>query len=191
MHNTVDQRITAAAEYLDGARRRKVGELPPSLLVRECAELRRLLGQVLDVIGEHQAPGATEVTGPFETERQARAASLYARSGPQGASPAGGIRTCNLADLAVGVSGLPLSGYDRDLRLHPPGVPAVCQQGAAMTTDLQPGIQVYLAILRPGAEIRPTLRLRMGLNRETTGPFRFGRGQRAAWRSASTALRPR
>lgn len=48
--NESDVRVTAAREFLDGARRRKVTELPPSLLIRECAELRRLLGQVLDVI---------------------------------------------------------------------------------------------------------------------------------------------
>jgi hypothetical protein len=47
---TADQRVETAREYLDGARRRKVTELPPSLLMRECAELRRLLGQVLDVL---------------------------------------------------------------------------------------------------------------------------------------------
>jgi hypothetical protein len=47
---TADLRVTTAREFLDGARRRKVTELPPSLLVRECAELRRQLAQVLDVI---------------------------------------------------------------------------------------------------------------------------------------------
>lgn len=49
---TADQRITAAAEVLAGARRRKGSTLPPSVLVREDAELRRQLGQVLDVIAE-------------------------------------------------------------------------------------------------------------------------------------------
>jgi hypothetical protein len=49
---TADQRVTSAREYLDGARRHKVTELPPSLLIRECAELRRLLGQALDVLGQ-------------------------------------------------------------------------------------------------------------------------------------------
>jgi hypothetical protein len=38
------------SEYLHGARKRKVNQLPPSILVRECAELRRQLGQTLDVI---------------------------------------------------------------------------------------------------------------------------------------------
>ncbi len=50
---TADQRAGLAREYLTGARKRKVDQLPPSLLMRECAELRRLLGQCLDVI-EHQ-----------------------------------------------------------------------------------------------------------------------------------------
>jgi hypothetical protein len=47
---SADQRVTSAREFLAGARRRKVDQLPPSLLMRECAELRRLLGQVLDVL---------------------------------------------------------------------------------------------------------------------------------------------
>jgi hypothetical protein len=60
---TADARVTTAREYLDGARRRKVTELPPTLLIRECAELRRLLGQVLDAIGE----GALLTTDQLET----------------------------------------------------------------------------------------------------------------------------
>jgi hypothetical protein len=47
---SADQPVTNARDYLDGARRRKVAELPPSLLMRECAELRRLLGQVLGLL---------------------------------------------------------------------------------------------------------------------------------------------
>jgi hypothetical protein len=49
-HTTTDQRLVSAREFLTGARRRKVAELPPSLLMREDAELRRQLGQVLDVV---------------------------------------------------------------------------------------------------------------------------------------------
>jgi len=49
---TADQPATGAREYLDCARQRKVTELPPSLLIPECAELRRLLGQLLDVLGQ-------------------------------------------------------------------------------------------------------------------------------------------
>jgi hypothetical protein len=52
---SADQRVNAAREYLTSARRRKVGDLPPSVLTRECAELRRLLGQVLDVADDYEA----------------------------------------------------------------------------------------------------------------------------------------
>ena len=50
-----DQRATYAREFLAGARRRKVAELPPSILVRELAECRRQLGQLLDVLNEQAA----------------------------------------------------------------------------------------------------------------------------------------
>jgi hypothetical protein len=49
---SADQRVELAREYLASIRRQHVDELPPSVLVRECAELRRLLGQVLAVIAE-------------------------------------------------------------------------------------------------------------------------------------------
>ena len=39
------------------ARKRKVDQLPPSVLMREDAELRRVLGQVLDVIAERERTG--------------------------------------------------------------------------------------------------------------------------------------
>jgi hypothetical protein len=55
---SADQRVTSAREFLSGARRRKVDQLPPSLLMRECAELRRLLGQVLDVLAAHRDAAA-------------------------------------------------------------------------------------------------------------------------------------
>ncbi|HTW00240.1 MAG TPA: hypothetical protein VMF87_08050 [Streptosporangiaceae bacterium] len=51
-HLSRDQRIVYAREFLAGARKRKVAELPPSVLIREDAELRRVLGQLLDVISE-------------------------------------------------------------------------------------------------------------------------------------------
>jgi hypothetical protein len=54
-HRAADPRIQAAREFLAGARTRKVSELPPSLLVREVAELRRLLGQMRDIIGDYEA----------------------------------------------------------------------------------------------------------------------------------------
>jgi hypothetical protein len=49
---TSDHRVTYAREWLTGSRRRKVAELPPSILMRELAEARRQLGQVLDVVRE-------------------------------------------------------------------------------------------------------------------------------------------
>jgi len=51
-HQTTDQRVVYARDFLTGARRRKVAELPPSVLVRELAECRRQLGQILDVLDE-------------------------------------------------------------------------------------------------------------------------------------------
>jgi len=55
---TGDMRVTAAREYLDAIRPYKVSTRPLSVLQREAAELRRMLGQVLDV-AEHQAPALT------------------------------------------------------------------------------------------------------------------------------------
>jgi hypothetical protein len=52
---TADQRVEIAHDYLASVRRHKVTALPPSVLVRECAELRRQLGQVLDLISEQVA----------------------------------------------------------------------------------------------------------------------------------------
>ena len=55
---TADQRIPQAREFLAGARKRRVTELPPSVLVRELAECGRQLGQVLDVIAQGAVLGA-------------------------------------------------------------------------------------------------------------------------------------
>jgi hypothetical protein len=49
-----DQRATYAREWLAGARRRKVAELPPPVLARELAEARRVLGQVLDLVTDYE-----------------------------------------------------------------------------------------------------------------------------------------
>ncbi|HCU96529.1 MAG TPA: hypothetical protein DHU96_28945 [Actinobacteria bacterium] len=57
---TPDQRVPMAREYLNGARRRRVTTLPPSILVRECAELRRQLGQVLNAIDDQADDDGTE-----------------------------------------------------------------------------------------------------------------------------------
>jgi hypothetical protein len=49
---TADQRVIAAREFLDAIRPYKVADRPISVLQREDAELRRMLGQVLDVVTE-------------------------------------------------------------------------------------------------------------------------------------------
>jgi hypothetical protein len=49
-----DERAELAARFLAEARQRSVDQLAPTLLMRECAELRRLLGQVLAVLAERQ-----------------------------------------------------------------------------------------------------------------------------------------
>jgi hypothetical protein len=57
----VDQRIALAAEYLAEVRQTSVEQLPPSVLAREVAELRRQLGAVLDVIyGQDDQDDGTE-----------------------------------------------------------------------------------------------------------------------------------
>jgi hypothetical protein len=54
----VDQRITTAREYLAAAQQRDVLHLPPSALLRECAELRRQLAAVLAAVdGQADAEG--------------------------------------------------------------------------------------------------------------------------------------
>jgi hypothetical protein len=71
-----DSRVTQAREYLTHIRRVKVTGLPVSVLERECAELRRNLGQLLDVLDSRdedvsilaaavldQAEAANEVAG--------------------------------------------------------------------------------------------------------------------------------
>jgi hypothetical protein len=47
-----DERAELARRFLAEARQRSVEALAPSLLMRECAELRRLLGQVLGILAE-------------------------------------------------------------------------------------------------------------------------------------------
>jgi hypothetical protein len=78
---SADQRVTAAREFLAGARRRKVDQLPPTLLMRECAELRRLLGQVLDVLAaQRDAAGRLDeiraVLAVFDWEHHDRQIAL-------------------------------------------------------------------------------------------------------------------
>ncbi|HEV8279788.1 MAG TPA: hypothetical protein VGQ26_29425 [Streptosporangiaceae bacterium] len=52
---SADQRVELARQFLAEAQQRSVEQMPPSLLMREAAELRRLLGQVLGVLAERQA----------------------------------------------------------------------------------------------------------------------------------------
>ena len=52
--SAADQRAELARRYLAEARQRSVEQMPPVLLMREVAELRRLLGQVLDVLAERR-----------------------------------------------------------------------------------------------------------------------------------------
>ena len=52
-----DERAELARRFLAEARQRPVDQLPPTLLMRECAELRRLLGQVLGLLAERQDEG--------------------------------------------------------------------------------------------------------------------------------------
>jgi hypothetical protein len=49
---SADQRAELARQFLAEARQRSVDQLPPTVLMREVAELRRLLGQVLAVLAE-------------------------------------------------------------------------------------------------------------------------------------------
>jgi len=88
---TGHERAELAREYLASVRQHKVTELPPSVLVRECAELRRQLGQVLDAIGQPAGPGTTypepgaQPTGPDGT--YPRPDVPPAGSGPAPAGP--------------------------------------------------------------------------------------------------------
>jgi hypothetical protein len=49
---TADPRAVQAREFLEYRKSRTLAELPQSVLVREAAELRRLVGHLLDLIDE-------------------------------------------------------------------------------------------------------------------------------------------
>jgi hypothetical protein len=51
---SADERAELARAYLAEVSATSVEQLPPSVLMRECAELRRLLGQVLGVLAGRQ-----------------------------------------------------------------------------------------------------------------------------------------
>ena len=71
------------------------------------------------------APAPAPVLGPFGTEREAYAASLWAKAGQD----AGSIRTANLADLTAecGGAGITLSGYDERIIEWLSVAPSRCQ----------------------------------------------------------------
>jgi hypothetical protein len=78
-----DERAELARRYLAEARQRDVEQLPPSLLMRECAELRRLLGQVLAVLADRQVDmrqlaGIRAVLDGFDWEFDDRQLALEA-----------------------------------------------------------------------------------------------------------------
>jgi Flp pilus assembly protein TadB len=52
---TADPRLTAAREYIGHARGLQIGQVPHPALQRIAAELRRQLGQVLNVVDEASA----------------------------------------------------------------------------------------------------------------------------------------
>ncbi|HEV8274891.1 MAG TPA: hypothetical protein VGQ26_04235 [Streptosporangiaceae bacterium] len=78
---SADQRAETARDYLTAARKRSVEQMPPSLLMRECAELRRLLGQVFGVLAERQAETSRlaeirDVLAAFDWEHHDRQLAL-------------------------------------------------------------------------------------------------------------------
>src|SRR5258708_37733147 len=56
-----DQRVAHAREFLDAIRPYKVADRPHSVLMREDADLRRFVGQLLDVISEQARPGSVRI----------------------------------------------------------------------------------------------------------------------------------
>ena len=76
-----DDRIELARRFLAEAQRRSVEQMPPTLLMREVAELRRLLASVLGVLAERQAEtrqlaGIRAVLAAFDWEFDDRQIAL-------------------------------------------------------------------------------------------------------------------
>jgi hypothetical protein len=102
---TADPRLTAAAEFLAHARRRKIAELPPSVLAREDAELRRQLGIVL-----HAVTGTGDLRGHDDIIGQAlRDGIRYQREHREVEDWPGQI---GLYRWTAAVFGLPLAGAE-------------------------------------------------------------------------------
>jgi hypothetical protein len=79
----VDQRIQSAREYLAVVERTDVLHMPPSALLRECAELRRQLAAVLAAVdGQADAAGRLarirQVLAEFDWEFHDRQLALEA-----------------------------------------------------------------------------------------------------------------
>jgi hypothetical protein len=78
----VDQRITLARQYLAEVSGTSVEALPPSVLMRECAELRRQLGNVLAVAERQtetrQLAEIREILAHFDWEFHDRQLALEA-----------------------------------------------------------------------------------------------------------------
>jgi len=76
-----DERAEQAARFLEQARQRSVEQMPPTLLMREVAELRRLLASVLAILAERQAEtrqlaGIRAVLAAFDWEHSDRQLAL-------------------------------------------------------------------------------------------------------------------
>jgi hypothetical protein len=110
---SADQRVELAREYLAGARQRDINYMPPSRMMAELAETRRQFGQVLAAVADRGASDAT-VTGPYETERQAHAASRWEEQGRPELEGRPGIPEANLAQLmdACADAGIAVGAYD-------------------------------------------------------------------------------
>jgi hypothetical protein len=88
-----DQRVILAREYLAGVSQQHVDQLPPSVLVRECAELRRQFGQVLTAVAD-QPTALTEaqqgtILAALSDAVSYRTVGAHARCEPCMAHPAG------------------------------------------------------------------------------------------------------
>lgn len=88
-------RITAAREFLDYACRSKVTDLPPTVLARECAELRNQLRAVLGAATRSAAQQAMLVQVFADAIRYRESRSADGCSHPA-ASAAGGCPACVL-----------------------------------------------------------------------------------------------
>lgn len=133
---TADQRAANAREYLASVRQHKVTALPPSVLVRECAELRRQLGQVLDAIGQIDGPEGGRlaairgVLDAFDWEHDDRQLALerieQIAGGSRTASGTdpGGTTTIILADLPTVLGALAAAAGCCERHLSRPEVAA-------------------------------------------------------------------